>query len=58
LANSPEFASRPAARSARADAGITPPFAAMAMKFKRPPTATIQTNLRSRLRRMHPAASP
>jgi hypothetical protein len=58
LANSPERTSRPAARRADADAGITPPLAAIAMKFKSPPAATSHMKRMSRFRRMHAPTSP
>jgi hypothetical protein len=58
LAKSPEEALKPAVRRADAEAGITPPFAAIAMKFRRPPAATTHMNRMSRFRRMQAATRP
>jgi len=57
FANEPVFTSRPAAESAPRAAGITPPLATIAIRFRAPPTATTHMKRRSRFRRMHTPAS-
>jgi len=57
LAKSPDWTSSPAVSSAPRDAGITPPFAAMATKLRRPPSATTQTKRASRFLTTHAPAS-
>jgi len=54
---SPDWTSSPAVSSAPRDAGITPPFAAMATQFRKPPSATTQTNRNSRFLTTHAPAS-
>jgi len=58
FANEPDCTERPAASRAERDAGITPPFAAMATKFRTPPSATTHTKRSSRFRSTNAAARP
>jgi len=56
--NEPDCTSSPATFRAPRDAGITPPFETIAMTFSSPPSASTQTNRRSRFLTTHAPARP